>query len=102
MERKLVSLRLINIAGEPLPSHLAETLLHHLPDLRVVNDYGSTETNGVLSCDDREPFTHRRLVPAGRPIANVRAYVLDEHLRPVPVGVKGRLHITMATLPRCT
>jgi yersiniabactin nonribosomal peptide synthetase len=77
---------------------------------RVVMTYGSTETTNVLSCLDlgigsdlttiATPAEVRaaRPVPAGRPIANLRVYLLDAAGQPVPVGVVGRLHVAGAGL----
>jgi amino acid adenylation domain-containing protein len=80
-----------------------------LPFAMVVT-YGSTETTNVLTCLDLAAgfdFTAAatppevravRPVPSGRPIANVRVYLLDPAGEPVPVGVVGRLHVAGAGL----
>ena len=59
---------------------------------QVVNHYGPTECTVVATSaviDAVGPAG--ALPPIGRPIANTHAYVLDRHLRPVPVGVAGEL-----------
>ncbi|MFI7498084.1 amino acid adenylation domain-containing protein [Streptomyces sp. NPDC049687] len=69
---------------------------------RVWNTYGPTEatviTTAVLL---EEGITGEDAPPAiGRPLPNVRTYVLDKYLRPVPVGVTGELYIAGAGLAR--
>ena len=62
-------------------------------DTTVLNEYGPTEAS-VANCVLRTgaEFGHD-LVPIGAPIPNTTMHVLDDRLRPVPVGVAGELYI---------
>ncbi|WP_225835905.1 non-ribosomal peptide synthetase [Streptomyces sp. NK08204] len=56
---------------------------------RVVNNYGPTETTIIVTSTVVEPGD--AVPPIGRPIPNVLTFVVDQHGRPVPVGVPGEL-----------
>jgi amino acid adenylation domain-containing protein len=61
---------------------------------RLLNGYGPTETTTFAVCGLIETVpADAASVPIGRPIANTSGYVLDRHLRLVPVGVPGELFI---------
>ena len=76
--------------GEALPPDLAVALLPRCGELW--NMYGPTETT-IWSSVYRVKSAPSGTVPLGRPIANTTMYVLDTHMRPVPVGVSGELYI---------
>lgn len=80
--------RKVLCGGEPLPADLACDLASG--GAEVWNLYGPTETT-IWSTAAR--VRADAPVSIGRPIANTRVYVLDEHLEPVPVGAIGELCI---------
>ncbi|HEY7546864.1 MAG TPA: amino acid adenylation domain-containing protein, partial [Blastocatellia bacterium] len=98
------SVRLVIIGGErALPERVAMWRKKVDSRVRLLNTYGPTETTIVATIADlsttstSEPLA---AVPVGHPIPNVRAYILDQNLQPVPTGVIGELHIGGVGLAR--
>ncbi|MFJ3789523.1 amino acid adenylation domain-containing protein [Kitasatospora sp. NPDC090091] len=95
------ALRVVLTGGEAASGTLMQRVLDHCPDLLLAHVYGPTEATTFA--------THHHLVPAdlagarapiGGPLDNMRAYVLDARLRPVPPGVPGELYVAGAGLAR--
>ncbi|HEU0079053.1 MAG TPA: AMP-binding protein, partial [Longimicrobiaceae bacterium] len=83
---------------EALPNALAQGLYALETVEKVGNLYGPTEDT---------TYSTYHLVPrgadqvlVGTPVANTQAYVLDDHLQPVPAGVAGELYLAGDGLSR--
>ena len=90
---------IVNLAGEALSADLARKLYATLPEHRLYNLYGPTETTTYST------FTHIESSVAntpgiGRPIANTQVYVLDRNGNPAGTGVPGELYIGGVGLAR--
>ncbi|MGW1954896.1 amino acid adenylation domain-containing protein, partial [Streptomyces sp. NPDC001920] len=87
---------LVLTASEPLLYDLPEAL-RAAPGAtpRLVNMYGQTETTGIVAAAPVGDARDGRgaVVPLGRPIGGAQVHVLDERLRPVPLGQPGEIAI---------
>ncbi|MBU8838445.1 non-ribosomal peptide synthetase [Mycolicibacterium goodii] len=83
------SLARVTVGGEALSTELAARFTEAFPGVPLHNLYGPTEAAvDVLGWTaDGGP------VALGGPGWNVRAYVLDEYLNPVPTGAPGELYL---------
>jgi amino acid adenylation domain-containing protein/non-ribosomal peptide synthase protein (TIGR01720 family) len=101
-ENAPLSLRQIITAGEQLKitPHIRR-MFGRLPRCTLDNQYGPSESHVasafMLNEDKRE---WPELPPIGRPIANTEMYVLDDRMRPVPLGVAGHLYLGGDALTR--
>ncbi|MGR9052581.1 MAG: non-ribosomal peptide synthetase, partial [Gammaproteobacteria bacterium] len=93
----LVSLKTAIVAGEACADKVAEHHFERLPNTRLFNEYGPTEATVWSTAAAVLPG---RPITIGKPIANVRAYIVDRTLQPVPVGVVGELLIGGAGITR--
>ncbi|MGW2841544.1 non-ribosomal peptide synthetase/MFS transporter [Streptomyces sp. NPDC001493] len=88
---RCTGLRRVVCSGEALPPDTARAFRALLPDCALANLYGPTEAAVDVSSWECEGILDT--VPIGRPIDNIRLYVLDGALRPVPPGAPGEIHI---------
>ncbi len=80
--------------GEALSvAHVRRAYAHVPAPFTLINGYGPTENTTFTCCYriPRELAAEASSIPIGRPIANTQVYVVDERLRPVPIGVPGEL-----------
>jgi amino acid adenylation domain-containing protein len=75
--------------GEAFPQDLVKELISRSKE--VWNMYGPTETTIWSTCYRLEDPEGQVLI--GKPIGNTQVYILDQRLRPVPIGVPGELYI---------
>ena len=84
-------------SGEALPRDLVERAVEVF-GAWAINLYGPTEAAVDVTGWDTAPGETE--VPIGRPLANVRCYVLDRWGGPVPVGTSGHLYLAGVQLAR--
>ncbi len=94
-EKPLPSLKTLVTAGESCTEGLVDKWGKNR---RFINAYGPTESTVCASAWEYKG--ERGKPPIGRPIDNVQLYILDEQLRPVPIGITGELHVGGVGLAR--
>ncbi|MEU9096724.1 non-ribosomal peptide synthase/polyketide synthase [Streptomyces sp. NPDC048361] len=89
-----VSADTVVLAGEGLPARTVRQVRAAVPGCQVRNIYGPTEATVYATSFTCDPADPDRDPPIGRPLGGARAYVLDDRMRPVPVGVPGELFLS--------
>jgi len=85
--------RVVNLAGEPLPPELVQTLYREPGVEAVWNLYGPSEDTTYSTATALPRHIHSAVVSIGRVIPGSQAWVLDEALQPVPIGMPGELFL---------
>ncbi|MEL5959583.1 amino acid adenylation domain-containing protein [Streptomyces sp. CLV115] len=88
---QLGSLRAAVVGGEVLPPADVNTLLAAVPEMRLLNVYGPTESNVCTFQEIRGPQPLDAVVPIGRVLPGAEILLVDENLEPVRPGGTGQL-----------
>ena len=96
-EYDVSNVKVINLAGEPFPLDIASKLTK--TNIIVKNLYGPSEdtTYSTAYTLQNKPY---KTIPIGKPITNTQAYILDENLKLLPIGVIGKLYLAGAGITK--
>ncbi|MFE2864715.1 amino acid adenylation domain-containing protein [Embleya sp. NPDC059259] len=89
-----LDVRTVILAGEALSADLVHKVHGALPEARIVNAYGQTESFYATTFTLPRRWAGTGAIPVGQPLANMRTHVLGPELAPVPPGVVGELYVT--------
>ena len=85
------------IGGEQASKERLANWLRNIPsEVRLINAYGPTETTISVTMADLHTLGHAETadrIHIGKPLRNSRAYILDNNLQLLPVGIGGELYI---------
>ena len=94
LQARVPELKLWTCSGEVFSRELAGRFRAAFPEARLLNLYGSSEVAADVTWHEVTKQDGTGPVPIGKPISNTQIYVLDEHLNPVPVGVRGQIYVS--------
>ncbi|XP_031635272.1 uncharacterized protein LOC116348419, partial [Contarinia nasturtii] len=93
----VMGLKALILGGETPPLSLLKSAIIHTP---IFNVYGPTETTIWATTWSCPVDFSSHLIPIGRPLSNIRIYLLDSQGEPVPLGAQGELYIGGAGVAR--
>ncbi len=86
----------ILIGVEPIGSATMKKFYKFNKNMRIVNAYGPTETTICATANvlDEKNIKKHRVIPIGKPLNNLKLFILDKTLKPVPIYTPGELYIS--------
>ena len=102
LSKRLSKLKVVWLNGEVVPTALRDRFFNILPGVKLLNDYSISECHDVCTHDleKLDPLFSPKYASLGFPMDNVRIYLLDENLEPVPLGMSAEIYVGGDTLAR--
>lgn len=97
-QEEMKSLRVITLAGEKVSSGVISKSKEKNMQTELVNEYGPTENSVVSTVQRNMQFDTYKII--GKPIANVKVYILDKNFNLQPIGAIGEICLSGSSLAR--
>ncbi|WP_291584148.1 amino acid adenylation domain-containing protein [Clostridium sp. UBA6640] len=91
---KLADLKHLLVTGEVLKKNLVNRWFNKYKHVKMVNAYGPTEASDDITHYIMDKPCENDIVTIGKPIANLKIYIVDEQFNILPVGIPGELCVS--------
>ncbi|MFK7875167.1 MAG: amino acid adenylation domain-containing protein [Paracoccaceae bacterium] len=81
----------VKVGGDVLSPDHVNALLETTKGVTVINAFGPTENTVISTMHHIDKDKVTGPISIGRPLANSSVHILDDHMRPVPIGVEGEM-----------
>ncbi len=98
--KRMSSVKQLLSTGEELSIKLANKFISNNPNIELFNAYGPTEASDDITHYRMTSEERRERVPIGKPIRNMKIYILNEHNKLQPIGILGELCVSGAGVGR--
>ncbi|CAM4414138.1 MAG: Linear gramicidin synthase subunit B [Legionellaceae bacterium] len=89
----LPTLKLIELSGEAISHLVIQRFKEMFPHIQLSNRYGLTEAPFIIQALTENWSLENPYAPIGKPIGNVKTFILGEDMKPVPIGSFGELYV---------
>ncbi|KAL6596797.1 acetyl-CoA synthetase-like protein [Neocallimastix californiae] len=90
--KALTRIKVMMFIGEKLPMELCRSI-HSYSKCRIYDGYGPTEATVICTYKEKKEGEENK-ISIGSPMCNTKLYIVDKHLKIVPVGVEGEICIS--------
>jgi amino acid adenylation domain-containing protein/non-ribosomal peptide synthase protein (TIGR01720 family) len=91
LQPQLSQLQFMVLIGEILKTSQVRDWFSLYPDVRMMNAYGPTEASDSITHFIMDQPPDLASIPVGRPVQNLKIYIVDKRMRLCPIGVRGEI-----------